>query len=539
MTTGFRKCGLVTAAILAASILSTAPGWAPVAHAEDGTIIAGIGDQWQSLDPQYSSASKDAQILGDVYEGLVGLDAAGNPAPGAAESWDISADGLTYTFHLRDGLKWSNGDPLVAQDFVNGAERQENPETGSYKAYYLFTQLPITGAGDYNAKTSTDWSKVGITAPDPKTVVIKLDRPNPYALQLLNYYYISPLHKPSLDAYGAKFIEPENFVGNGAYVIKELVPQSHVLLVKNPNYWDAANVSVDSIKYVVTEDVNTELKMFQANQLDITWEVPTDRFEALKKQYGDQLHVAPYASTGHLTFNTQKEPLTDIRIRKALALAIDRDLVVNKIAKSGDRIITSFAPPMDPTYPELKAADFNPTDQKANDALALKLITEAGYGPDKPLTLNYYCTSDDLQRKITQAIAILWQKKLGVISRIRLEESQALYDDFYKYEWDVYCDGFAGDYAGPEPFLVYRTEAAGAAYPWKNEAFEAAMAKATVESDREARKKILAQAEQILLDDYPVAMMYQETKRNLISKRVAGWVDNPIGYHLTKFLKLQ
>jgi oligopeptide transport system substrate-binding protein len=537
MTTGFRIPGLTrarAAAILAAmAILAASQAWA-----QDGTIVAGIGDQWQSLDPQYSNASKDAQILGDLYEGLVGLDAAGNPAPGAAESWDISADGLTYTFHLRDGLKWSNGDPLVAQDFVNGAERQENPALGSYKAYYLFTQLPITGVGDYNAKTATDWSKTGITAPDARTVVIHLDRPNPYALQLLNFYYISPLHKPSLDAHGADFVQPENFVGNGAYVLKELVPQSHVLLVKNPNYWDAANVHADSIRYVVTEDVNTELKMFKAGQLDITWDVPTEQLAALKKEYGAGLHVAPYAATGHLTFNTQKAPLTDIRVRKALALAIDRDIVVNKIARSGDPIITSFVPPMDPSYPQLKAADFS-ADQKANDALALKLIQDAGYGPGKPLTLNYYCTSDDLQRKITQAIAITWQKKLGVISRIRLEESQSLYDDFYKLEWDIYCDGFTGDYAGPEPFLVYRTEAAGAQYPWKNEAFEAAMAKATAITDRDARKKVLQEAEQILLDDYPVAMMYQETKRNLISKRVTGWVDNPIGYHLTKFLKLQ
>jgi oligopeptide transport system substrate-binding protein len=522
----------------AAILVLAASFWAPVAVAEDGTIIAGIGDQWQSLDPQYSSASKDAQILGDLYEGLVGLDAAGNPAPGAAETWDISADGLTYTFHLRDGLKWSNGDPLTALDFVNGAERQENPETGSYKAYYLFTQLPITGAGDYNGKTLTDWSKVGISAPDAKTVVMHLDRPNPYALQLLNYYYISPLHKPSFDAHGTDFIEPANFVGNGAYVIKELVPQSHVLLVKNPNYWDAANVSVESIKYIVTEDVNTELKSFKAGQIDITWDVPTDQFAALKKEFGAQLHVAPYASTNHLSFNTQKAPLTDIRIRKALALAIDRDIVVNKIAKSGDRIIDSYVPPMNPEYPELKPVDFD-KDQKAKDALALQLIKEAGYGPDKPLTLNYYCTSDDLQRKITQAIAITWQKKLGVISRIRLEESQALYDDFYKLEWDVYCDGITGDYAGPEPFLVYRTEAAGAQYPWKNEAYEAAMAKAVELTDRAARMKALEGAEQILLDDFANAPLYQDNKRNLMSKRVTGWIDNPIGYHLTKFLKLQ
>jgi oligopeptide transport system substrate-binding protein len=521
-----------------AAILAVAAFWASAALAEGGTIVAGIGDQWQSLDPQYSSASKDAQILGDLYEGLVGLDAAGNPAPGAAGSWDISADGLTYTFHLRDGLKWSNGDPLVAQDFVNGAERQENPALGSYKAYYLFTQLPITGAGDYNGKTLTDWSKVGISAPDAKTVVMHLDRPNPYALQLLNYYYISPLHKPSLDAHGADFIQPENFVGNGAYVLKELVPQSHVLLVKNPNYWDAANVHVDSIRYVVTEDVSTELKSFKAGQIDITWDVPTDRIPALKKEFGEQFHITPYAANAHLSFNTQKAPLTDIRIRKALALTIDRDVVVNRIAKGGDRIIDSYVPPMDPNYPELKPADFG-TDQKTKDALALKLMQEAGYGPDKPLNLDYYCTSDDLHRKITQAIAITWQKKLGVISRLRLEESQALYDDFYKLEWDVYCDGITGDYAGPEPFLVYRTEAAGAQYPWKNEAFEAAMAKAVTQTDRAARMKDLEQAEQVMLDDFVIAPLYQEVKRNLIAKRVTGWVDNPIGYHLTKFLKVQ
>jgi oligopeptide transport system substrate-binding protein len=534
MATGFRKVRGCTLAVLAAAAILAAPQ----AWAQDGTIVAGIGDQWQSLDPQYSSASKDAQILGDLYEGLVGLDAAGNPAPGAAQSWDISADGFTYTFHLRDGLKWSNGDPLVAQDFVNGAERQENPQLASGKAYYLYTQVPVTGVADYNSKSLTDWSRVGISAPDPKTVVMHLDRPNPNTLRMLNYYYISPLHKPSFDAHGTDFIQPGNFVGNGAYVMKELVPQSHVLLVKNPNYWDAADVQVESIKYVVTEDVSTELKSFKAGQVDITWDVPTDQLPALKKAFGGQLHIAPYAATDHLTFNTAKAPLTDIRIRKALALAIDRDIVVNRIARGGDRIILSFVPPMDPAYPQLKPADFT-DDQKANDALALKLMQEAGYGPDKPLTLDFYCTSEDLQRKITQAIAILWQKKLGVISRIRLEESQSLYDDFYKLQWDVYCDGMTGDYAGAEPFLVYHSAAAESGYPWKNAAYETKMAEAAAETDQDARRKLLAQAEQIMLDDFHLAPLYQEVKRNLIAKRVTGWVDNPIGYHLTKFLKLQ
>jgi oligopeptide transport system substrate-binding protein len=525
------KTGII--AVIGLLMLVPAP-----AMAEGTAIVEGIGDQWQSLDPQYSSASKDAQILGDLYEGLVGLDAAGKPIPGAAASWEISGDGLTYTFHLRDGLKWSNGDPLVAQDFVNGAERQLNQKTASYKAYYLYTQLPLTNAADYNGQKLTDFSKVGINAPDSKTVVMHLDAPNPYALQLLSYYYISPLHKPSLAAYGADFVSAEHFVGNGAYMLKELSPSAYALLVKNPNYWDAANVKVDQIKYLVTEDTNTEFKQFQAGAIDITWEVPTDRLDAIRKQFGDQLHVAPYAESDYISFNTQKDPLKDIRIRKALALAIDRDIVVNKVTKSGEKVIDSLVPPMDPAYPSLKPKDFT-GDQKAKDALAKKLIADAGYGKGKPLTITYDCTSDELHKKETEAIAAMWQAKLGVISRIKLEDSDTLYADFEKLEWDAYCDGLVGDYAGAEPFLVYRTEAAGAGYPWKNGAYEAAMADAVKLTDPAARKAALAKAEQIFLDDYAIAPLLQASKRNLIAKRVTGWVDNPIGYHLTKYLQVQ
>ena len=508
------------------------------ALADGTTIVEGIGDQWQSLDPQYSSASKDAQLLGDLYEGLVGLDAAGKPIPGAAASWDISADGLTYTFHLREGLKWSNGDPLVAQDFVNGAERQLNADTASGKSYYLFTQIPLTNAADYNGKKLADFTKVGINAPDPKTVVLHLDSPNPYALQMLNYYYISPLHKPSLDAYGQDWVGAGHMVSNGAYMLKELSPNSHALLVKNPNYWDAANVHVDQIEYLVTEDTNTELKQFKAGHVDITWEVPTDQLEKLKKEYGDQLHIAPYVEADYIDFNTLKDPLTDIRIREALALAIDRNIVVNKVAKSGETIIDSLVPPMDPDYPKLAPKDFA-GDQKTKDALAVKLMTEAGYGRGKPLTINYYCFSDDVHKKETEAIAAMWQAKLGVISRIRLEDSDTLYADWQKYEWDAYCDGPAGDYAGAEPFLVYHTDAAGAGYPFKSEAFEAAMADAVKLNDPKERKVALAKAEQILLDDYTLAPLLQASRRNLIAKRVTGWVDNPIGYHLTKYLQVQ
>lgn len=506
--------------------------------AEETTIVEGIGDQWQSLDPQFSSASKDAQILGDLYEGLVGLTVDGQPAPGAAENWDVSADGLTYTFHLRAGLKWSNGDPLVAQDFVNGMQRQLDPATGSYKAYYLFTQLPVTGAADYNGKTTTDFATVGIKAPDERTVTIHLDAPNPNALILLGFYVTSPLHKPSLDKYGTEFVAPEHFVGNGAYVMKELVPQSHVLLVKNPNYWDAASVKVDNIRYVVTEDVHTEFKQYRAGEIQITWDVPTDSLDQIRKEFGDQLRIAPYAATDYISFNTQKPPLNDIRIRQALALALDRDVLVNKVARSADIPIESFVPPVDPTYPHLRPKIFT-GNHKSDVALAKKLMADAGYGPGHPLTLSYLCTSDDLARKKTEAISIMWQQTLGIVSKIKLQESQSYYEDFYKKEWDVYCDGLVGDYAGPEPFLVYRSKVAAADYPWENAKYEEIMAKAMAEPDLAKRKALLVEAEQVLLDDFPLAPMLQESVRRMISPKVKGWADNPIGYHLSKYLTIE
>ena len=510
---------------------------APLAQAAGDTLIRGIGDNWETLDPAVVQSTKDSIIMGDLYEGLIGVDAAGSPIPGAAESWDVSADGLTYTFHLRAGLKWSNGDPLVAQDFINGMRRVLDPATASYKAYYLSLQVPIVGAADFNAGTG-DFSAVGLTAPDDRTVVVKLTALCPQALILLNFYTTAPLHTPSWEAFGKDFTNPGNAVTNGAYVTKEEVSQSHVLAVKNPNYWDAANVKVEAIKYLVTSDITTELRQYEAGEVDITYEVPEEALDRMKKERPEELHLSPVARSNFVSFNQNKAPLTDIRIREALSLAIDRVTLQERILKVGDLPIMSHVPQVIPNYPHLKPATMT-GDYVQDLARAQKLMAEAGYGPGNPLTLDFYCYSDALSKREAQAIGIMWQQKLGVVSRYTFQETQAHWDSFYNYEWDAYCDSSGGDYVGAESFLVYRAKAAEAGYNWDSPKYEELMAQVTQQSDMAKRNELLAQAEQVLLDDHIMAPLSNFVRRVLISTRVKGWVDNPIEYHLTKYLTLQ
>ena len=276
-------------AVAAAISLGFALGaMAPISAQAETVLNRGFGASPHTLDPHINFGAREAWIQDDLYEGLVSTAADGKVIPGAAESWDVSDDGKTITFHLRPNLKWSNGEPLVAQDFVNGMLRTLDPKTGSEKAYYFYNVIQIIGAKGYNDGSVTDAAQVGIKAPDEKTVTLTMENPAPQAFFVLNSFETTPLHKPSWEKFGDKFVEPGNQVGNGAYVLKENVPQSHVTLVKNPNYWDAANVKIDTVNYIVTEDVNTELKRYQAGEIDVTNEIPSDQREKLKAELGDR-----------------------------------------------------------------------------------------------------------------------------------------------------------------------------------------------------------------------------------------------------------
>ena len=517
---------------LAAGLNLTAPALA------DDTLDRGIGSEWSSLDPHVNFDAAAGWIQMDAYEGLITFDGTGKVIPGAAESWDVSADGLTYTFHLRDGLKWSNGDALVAQDFVNGVLRTMNPETASEKGYYFYSVVQVKGAEALANGETTDATTLGFTAPDDRTVVIELLNPAPHVLDILGGFQVAPLHGPSYAMAGAGvFIDPAQVVTNGAYVIREVVPQSHVLLEKNPNYWDAANVRIAFVKYHVTEDVSTELKRYQAGEIDITYDVPLSQFEDLQTTMADELMIYPSTYVIYYSFNLSVEPLTNIDVRRALTLAIDREVLEGKIVKAGAIPSYSYAGGFDPEYkgPVIAEAALS---QAEREAMAKELMAKAGFGPDNPLKISIATTVAEVNMRRAQGIALMWKKVLGVEAEVNSQERKAWLDLFYTDDWSAFADNLVGDFAGPETFLAYMRPSAEPGYDWVKPEYDAAMDVAATKPDKASRYVELAKAEKLLLDDYIFAPISFEPYRHLVKPHVKGFLASVAGYNNSQWLSL-
>ena len=505
----------------------------------DDTLDRGVGSEWSSLDPQVNFDAAAGWIMADAYEGLVNFDPTGKIIPGAAESWDVSEDGKTYTFHLREGLKWSNGDPLVAQDFVNGVLRTLNPDTVSEKGYYFYSTIQIKGAAALANAETKDPAVLGMTAPDDRTVVIEMDTPAPHILDLMGSFQLAPLHSPSFAAGGAAvFIDPAQVVSNGAYVIKEVVPQSHVLLEKNPNYWDAANVKIPFVKYHVTEDVGTELKRYQAGELDITYDIPLADLETLTAETPDEVRVFGSTYLIYYSFNLSNPDLQNPDLRRALSLALDREVLEGKIVKAGGVPTLSYAGGFDPEYPAPQIAEASMT-QAEREALAQELYAKAGYGPDNPLKLSIATTVAEVNIRRAQGAALMWKKVLGAEVELNSMERKAWLDLFYTDDWSIFADNLVGDFAGPETFLSYMRPSAEAGYGWESPEFEAAMDEAAQVPDKAGRYVGLAKAERILLDDYIFAPMAIEPYRHLVKPNVKGFEASAAGYHNSQFMSLE
>lgn len=525
--------------LIASTWLALATALAGPALAQDDTLDRGIGSEWSSMDPHVNFDAAAGWILGDAYEGLVNYRGT-DIVPGAAERWEVSEDGLTYTFHLREGLVWSNGDPLVAQDFVNGLLRTLLPETGSERGYYFTSVVQVVGASSVIDGEVTDASGLGMNAPDDRTVVIQLENPAPHVLNILGgAFSMPPLHSPSVEAEGpGVFIDPANVVTNGAYLIREIVPQSHVLMEKNPLYWDAANVAIPFVKYHVTEDASTELLRYQASEIDVTYDIPLAQMEGLIASNPDEVKITAGVDIVYYSFNLLREPFQDINLRRALTIAIDRETLEEKIVRAGATPNYSFSGGFDANY-DLPLMDEAAMTQEERNALAQELYATAGYGPDNPLKISILPTVAEESVRRAQGVALMWKQVLGVDAVVEPQERKAWLDAFYAGTWDVFADNLVGDFPGPETFLPYMRPSAEAGYNWVSPAYEEAMDVASAQTDPQARLDALAVAEKILLDDYIVAPIAVIPSRRLVSTRVGGWQDSPVGYHNSQYLTLQ
>jgi len=504
----------------------------------ESVLHRGNGAEPETLDPAKSTGVPESNIQYELLEGLTTYSMDGDVVPGVAKSWDVSDDGLTYTFHLREDDKWSNGDPVTANDFVYSMRRLVDPATASD---YAPIADVIAGAKEIReSKDKPDLTKLGAVAKDDHTLVVTLAKPTPYFLSMLRHSSFLPVPQKAVEQYGADWTKPGKFIGNGAFTLSEWTPQSSLTMVKNPNFYDAANVKLDKIIYYPTEDIPEEFKRFRAGELDITYEVPSEQIKYIQKNLKDEYEAKPYLGTYYYVINLTREPLgKQPALRKALALAVDRDTLAEKVTQGGFLPGWSWVPPGTGDYQNTYVS-FKDEKQSQRIAEAKKLLKEAGYGPDHPLKLEILYNTSDNHKKIAIAIQSMW-KKVGVDATLNNQEWQVYLDTRDNKAYDVARAAWIGDYADPMTFLDIFLSDAGVRNDagYNNPKYDELIHKSAGTTDPKERMQVLQQAEKVFLDDLPlIPLLYYKT-RHMISKKVQGWAYNNLDFHLGRYMSVQ
>ncbi|MGV6808223.1 MAG: peptide ABC transporter substrate-binding protein [bacterium] len=526
---------LLTLVLLAATLIGCGAHQNNVTTGNrEGILHFGNGDEPQELDPHIVTGVPEHHILVALLEGLVVKDPQTlAPMPGVAESWDISDDGLTYTFHLRDTARWSNGDPVTADDFAWSWWRALQPALGNQNAYMMF---PIKNSEAYATGQLDDFAQVGIKAIDPLTLQVTLNNPTPYFLQLLDHYSMFPVHRPTIEKFGraderfSRWTRPGNFVGNGPFTLKEWKLNKLIAVEKNPRYWDADSVRLNGIHFYPVQNVTTEERMFRAGQLHYTGNVPVSKIAQYRANDPQVLKIAPYLGTYFYRINTKMPHLSDARVRRALSLAIDRQQIVERITQGGEQIALTFTPPDTMGYTADAMESFNPDK-------ARQLLAEAGYpnGLGFPAFELLYNTSEAHQ-KIAVAIQQMWKVHLNVDIRLSNQDWKVYLDSVDTGNYSIARAGWIGDYVDPNTFLDMWVAGSGNNRTgWSNPRFDEIVTRlAPAAKTVHERYDLLREAERILLREMPVIPIYIYTNKSLVQTAVKGAPSNIMDYQLYK-----
>ena len=499
----------------------------------------GNGTEPQELDPHIVTGIPEHHIIIALMEGLVLKDPATlEPIPGVAERWEISADGLEYTFHLRANARWSNGDPVTAQDFSWSWWRALQPSLGNLYAYMYF---PIKNAEAYATGKLKDFAQVGIQVLGERALRVTLANPTPYFLQLLDHYSMFPVHRPTLEKYGdptqrgSDWTRAGNFVGNGPFVLKQWELNKIVVVEKSPTYWDAANVKLNAINYYPVENVSTEERMFRAGQLHITGSVPPDKIAVYRKDAPQFLRVEPYLGNYFYRFNTQLPQLADPRVRRALAMSIDRQQIVDHVTKGGQLPAYAFTPPDTLGYTAPPGFAYDPEGARA-------LLAAAGFpdGAGFPPTELLYNTSES-HRKLAVAIQQMWKRELNIEITLNNQDWKVYLDSVANGNYQIARGGWIGDYVDPNSFLdMWVTDGGNNRTGWSDPRYdELVMRLAPAAPSREQRYAWFREAETRLMEAMPVLPVFYSSRNYLVQPSVRGLPPNLLGYPLFKQIHLE
>ncbi len=526
-----RHLPLALTAVLAAARTASAQGKIVFHRGNDGDP--------ETLDPHRTSTVAEAHLLRDLREGLVIHNMRGEVVPGVAESWTMSPDGKLWRFKLRANAKWSNGEPLKASDFVYSFRRIINPETGAKYANLLF---PIRNAETIQkAAPGSSLDQLGVSAPDDRTLEIALERPTPYLLELLTHQSALPVHAASTARAAQEPGRPENWVTNGAFTLRELAPNSHIRLDRNPYFHDAANVKIDTVIFYPAADLAAAAQRFQAGELHLTTDIPADQFKQLREKLGEQVRIGPYLATYFLIINSAKAPFDDPRVRRALSLQIDREFIADRVW--GGTMLPAYGviPPHIGNYGERAELDFRYASILEREDEAKRLLASAGFGNGVPLEVEFRFNTTDNNRNTAMAIAGQWHA-IGVETRF----VETDYRTHFAYlrdggDFDVARYGWIGDYSDPQNFLfLFQSDNAGFNIgKYANPQFDALMKLAADELDIFKRAAILREADSIVITEEPWIPVLHYSTKNLVSPKLVGFEQNLRGAIPTRFLSLR
>jgi len=516
---------ILFATLLAGLITAVACDTASLDDRTAGRIVhRGNGAEPGTLDPALADDIHAFNVLSDLYEGLVAEAADGALVPGVAESWTVSDDGLVYTFKLRADARWSNGDPVVAQDFVRSFRRIATPATASG---YAFLLEPILNFSDVLAGEKMP-NEIGVSATSTKTLVMTLSKPASHWLSILGLPIAFPAHPSGGDP----------TISNGAFKLKERRTGGPIRLQRNEHFWGAATVQLDEVVYVPIVDPNAELNMYRAGELDITHSVPTEFIQSAKAQFSSELRIAPSLALYYLAFDLTEAPLNNRLLRQALTMAVDRDQLVSLLGR-GEQPAYSIVPPGVAGY-DNTGYDWQGHTKGDREQHAKILYEQAGYSAAKPLRIKFTYDAGGVHERVALAVTAMWHEILGVEATLEKKEWKYFLDTRdQRAEWDVMRFAWFGDYNAATTFLeIFESGNPQNLARYQNSDYDRQLAAGSNKNDADAAAVLMQSAESTLLKDYPIAPLYFFVSKHLVKPHIAGFEDNAMDRHPSRYLRI-
>lgn len=499
------------------------------------TFRRGVGANPDSVDPHQAEGTWANDVIGDMFVGLFTEDAASKPIPGIADTWTVSDDGLVWTFNLKH-TNWSDGTPLTANDFVYSFRRLLDPKTVG--AVYASVQYVIKNAREVNGGRMP-LEALGVKALGDYTLELTLEHPAPYLPGLLKHYTAYPVPKHVLDKVGDDWTRPDNIVVNGPYKLVEWRSGDYLRSVKNDKFEGASEVCFNEVIYYTASDHDQMVRRAQAGDIDMNNSFPTGQLDDTKKKLPGWPRISPMMATTYVVTNTKVAPFDDSRVRIALAMAMDREYIVESILKGGQLPSYGFVPPGMNGYPE--TAQFawakEPREQRLKEAA--EILQKAGYGPNKPLEFEYLYRATGDNPRIAPVLQANWQDIAPWVKpQIRQVETQALYNQLQQKDYSISDTGWVADFNDAYNFLYLLDSRTGPMNygDYTNKAFDALLDQSSLELDATKRAVILKQAEQLMLDDAAVLPLLTRVTQDIVSPNIIGYADNPEDIHRTRFM---